>query len=78
MESVSITVHCSNFTNVQKNYFYNGKEKKSELKKEKGKRKKEKEKGTSWLSKFAIRLPFSDMDFWLLIELERVEESAGQ
>ena len=49
------------------------KKKKSELKKEKRK------KGvTSWLSKFAIRLPFSDMDFWLLIELERVEESAGQ
>ena len=70
MESVSITVHCSNFTNVQKKTIFTM-EKKSELKKEK-------EKGTSWLSKFAIRLPFSDMDFWLLIELERVEESAGQ
>ena len=50
-ESVSITIHCSNCTNLQKSCHYNGLEKWIE-----------KEKVTSWLSKVAIRLPFSDMD----------------
>jgi hypothetical protein len=56
MESVSITIHCSNFTNVQKSL---------QWKREKSELKNKKERVTSWLSKVAIiRLPFSDMDFW--------------